>query len=398
MPDHGRIDERADVLVIGGGPAGATAAFQLASAGIGVTLVDRATFPREKICGESLSPGALARLRAIGMWEPKLDLEPGSAPMLIQGMRIRSPRGTTFLGRYRSGPSGPGLAIRRTVFDQEMLASARARGAKVIEGIEIVGGRETPSGEAVLDARAPGSASTCQITARRVIVADGRQSLLARRLGFIDQEPRSPGSARFAVRAHCRGVSGLSSLAEMHVGDRGYCGIAPLSRNTANVCFVVFDRRVDLRPRTIEADFRRHLDRYPEIAERLSGSEFEGPIGVVGPLRLISKRQARGPFIACGDTTGFLDPFTGEGIAHAIASGVLGAEAIRASLFSDPVAFQGYERKIRALRRVKGAAALILFGLVTRRRLANSAASLFARMPRLGDAVVQLFGDQVQTF
>jgi flavin-dependent dehydrogenase len=398
MPAHGRIDQRADVLVIGGGPAGASAAFQLAGAGIGVTLIDRATFPREKTCGESLSPGALARLRAIGMWEPRLEAGSDSPPMLIQGMRIRSPRGTTFFGRYRSGPSGPGLAIRRTVFDDEMLARARARGARVIEGIEIVGGREVPSGEAVLDARASGSASAFQITARRVIVADGRQSFLARQLGFIEREPRTPGPMRYAVRAHCRGVSGLSSLAEMHVGERGYCGIAPLSRTRANVCYVVFDRRVDLRPRTIEADFRRHLHRYPEITDRLSGSEFEGPIRVVGPLRLISKRQVRGPFIACGDTTGFLDPFTGEGIAHAIASGVLGAEAVRASLLGDTLSFEGYERKIRSLRRVKSAAALLLFGLVTRRRLANSAATLFARMPRLGDAVVQLFGDQAQSF
>jgi flavin-dependent dehydrogenase len=281
------------------------------------------------------------------------------------------------------------------VFDEQMLASARSRGARVLEGVEVFRGRETSSGGAIVEARPTGGAAAFRIFARKVIVADGRGSFLARQLGFIGGDPKQPSPPRFAVRAHCLGVCALSELAEMHVGDRGYCGIAPLSNTTANVCYVVFGDRVDLRPETIEADFRRHLERYPEVDERLSGSLIEGAIRVVGPLRLTSRRQARGPFIACGDTTGFLDPFTGEGIAHAIASGVLGADAIRAALSGDRVSFKEYERKIRALRRIKGTAALLLYGLVSRPALANSAASLFARMPRLGDAVVRLFGDQV---
>ena len=77
------------------------------------------------------------------------------------------------------------------------------------------------------------------------------------------------------------------------------------------------------------------------------------------------------------------------------ACGVRGAEAIATSLAGRAGSFRDYEREIRALRRVKGIAALLLYGLVSRRALANSAASLFARMPRLGDAVVQLFGDQI---
>jgi flavin-dependent dehydrogenase len=234
-----------------------------------------------------------------------------------------------------------------------------------------------------------------QIEAKRVIVADGRRSFVARALGFIEPEGTDRGGRRYAVRAHCDGVADLTDLAEMHVGTGGYCGIAPLSKTSANVCYVRFAGTLDMTPKNMERDFRRDVDAYPEIARRIYGARIDHPVRVIGPLRLRSRRQVAGAFLACGDTTGFLDPVTGEGIAHAIACGVLGADAVRASLNGDASAFRDYEGKIRDLRRIKGAAALLLYGLVSRRALANAAASVFAHMPRFGDAVVQVFGDQV---
>lgn len=394
---------RTDVLVIGGGPAGSTAAFQLAEAGIEVTLIDRAMFPREKVCGESLSPGALARLRAIGMWSPE-DGEGGdsaAAPpssQVVRGMRIRSPRGVTFYGKYRPGRGSEGLAIRRTIFDRELLTRARRRGVLVHEGVEAVSAEASPAGGAVVLTRSAAGLATEKIEARRVVIADGRRSFIARQLGFLQgpgQANGETGIPRYAVRAHCSRVAGLSDLAEMQVGHGGYCGIAPLSRTSANVCYVLFRDRMDMTPRNLSADFRRHLEGFPEVAERLSSAEIGEPIRVIGPLRLVSRRQIRGPFIACGDTSGFLDPFTGEGIAHAIASGVMAARAVRDSLSGDGEAFADYAQRLRALRRYKGAAALLLYALVSRPALANSAASVFARLPRLGDAAVRLFGDQV---
>jgi flavin-dependent dehydrogenase len=150
-----------------------------------------------------------------------------------------------------------------------------------------------------------------------------------------------------------------------------------------------------MRPETIEADFRRDLRRFPEVAGRLEDARLQGRIRIVGPLRLQSSRQVMGPFIACGDTTGFLDPFTGEGIAHAIATGDMAARTVVASLGGDGDAFSAYAREVKALRRLKGAAALVLHGLVMRPSLADAAATTFARMPRLADSIVQLFGDQV---
>ena len=388
-------DLQTDVLVVGGGPAGTTAAHQLAARGVSVTLIDRAHFPRDKTCGESLSPGAIARLAALDIWQPaqsqNAHLE-NRAGRTIRGMRIRSPRGITFRGLYKEG--GAGLAIRRIEFDRALLESARGRGVRVLEGLEATSAEQTPDGEAVVHARDLGHGQTRRITARRVVVADGRRSFLARQLGFIEAIEVA-ADRRYAVRAHCTSVGGLSDLAEMQVGAGGYCGIAPLGDTAANVCYVLFTDRLDMRPSDLPSDFRRHLRAFPEVTERLQNSKIEGEISVIGPLRLRSRRQSSGPFIACGDTTGFLDPFTGEGIAHAIASGALGAEAVGASLDRTPGAFRNYELRVRRLRRVKGAAARLLYGLVSRRRLADSAATVFSRLPGLGNAVVRLFGDQI---
>jgi geranylgeranyl reductase family protein len=387
--------DRADVLVVGGGPAGSTAAFQLASAGVDVMLIDRARFPRDKTCGESLSPGALARLDAIDMWRPSISgagLPEEFAP--IRGMRIRSPRGTVFHGLYKTGGTSPGIAIRRMAFDHQLLERARRRGARVFEGVEATRVEEGSDG-AFVSARTVSGSTVLRIQARRVVVADGRSSFIARQLGFIEPAETQQGRRRYAVRAHCRRVAGLSNLAEMHVGKSGYCGIAPLSADEANVCYVLFTDRLDVTPQSLHEDFRRHLGRFPEVAARLAVCEHTDEIRIIGPLRLRSRRHVNAVFIACGDTTGFLDPFTGEGIAHAIASGVECADAVRRSLHDARNGYAGYEARIAATRRVKQAAALLLYGLVSRPSLANAAAVVFAGAPRLANAVVRLFGDQV---
>jgi geranylgeranyl reductase family protein len=387
--------DRADVLVVGGGPSGSTAAFQLATAGIDVMLIDRATFPRDKTCGESLSPGALARLDAIDMWRPEVPefgLPQSFAP--IRGMRIRSPRGTVFHGLYKTGGTSPGIAIRRVTFDHQLLERARTRGVRVVEGVEATRADEGSDGAFVSARTVPGS-TAFRIQARRVVVADGRSSFIARQLGFIEPADTERGRRRYAVRAHCGRVAGLSNLAEMHVGDGGYCGLAPLSATEANVCYVLFSDRLDVTPQTMKQDFRRHLSRFPEVAARLEVCEHTDEIRIIGPLRLRSRRQVNGVFIACGDATGFLDPFTGEGIAHAIASGVECADAVRRSLHDAPSGYAGYEARIAASRRTKRAAALLLYGLVSRPSLANAAAVVFAGAPGLANAVVRLFGDQI---
>ena len=385
--------EKAEVLVIGGGPAGATAAFRLAGTGHDVLLVDRAQFPRDKVCGESLSPGGLRRLDALGL-SPFTPSPSGNvtARFPVLGMRIYSPANAGFHGRYRRG-THTGAVARRVDLDAALLGAAKRAGVRVREGIEALGVTGSTSTEGEVRARVVGTSNEFRIAARRVIVADGRRSFIARELGFLEaSETQSP---RFAVRAHCAGIEGLEDFAEMHVGRNGYCGVAPMSTTDANICLVVFGNRIEMAPASMVEGFERMTRAFPLISPRMQSARVTGPVRVVGPLRLRSNRSSAGPFAACGDTTGFLDPFTGEGITHAIASGVACADAVASSISGADGAFRDYERRLIEIRGRKPAAARLLFALITRPALANGTARLLARTPRVADALVQFFGDQV---
>ena len=158
-------------------------------------------------------------------------------PHPLRGMRLTSPDGTSFVGEYGRDRE-PGFALRRLDLDQALLDTARARGVEVVEearatDVRIEGGAVT----ALSISRSGGPETTCET--RLVVGADGRGSVVARRLGLLREHRRL---RKFAVRGHFEGMEGLSDYGEMHVGGGGYCGIAPLSRSTANVAFVL-DRR-----------------------------------------------------------------------------------------------------------------------------------------------------------
>ena len=386
----------ADVVVVGGGPAGSTVSFLLARRGMDVLLVDRARFPREKVCGESLSPGAIDRLSAIGLWSPPQDTDAAAAsgaPFAVAGMEIHSPAGDSFVGRYRGAPARCGLIIRRTTFDATLLERAARAGVRVREGFEAVGA-EVADERADIETRLVGGSATLRISARRLVVCDGRRSFLARQLGFL--ESMRPGAGmRFAVRAHCGGLESLGREAEMHIGHRGYCGVAPLGNGSANVCYVSYSRHLDLRPEELEAGFRRTVASYETLADRTRSMRVEGRVEAIGPLRLRGGRVCRGGAIACGDATGFLDPFTGEGMGRAIATGIKAASAISASVGGDRLAFDRYADEVRRLRWGKGTAARIVYSLVEHPRCASAITRLLRRSPRAADALVRFFGDQL---
>src|SRR4051794_34984873 len=117
-----------DVIVVGGGPAGCVAAIVLARAGLRVRLLDRATFPREKLCGDTLNPGALAALARLG-------LRPADGGLPIRGMLVTGPGGVRANGWYPAGVIG--RAIRRLHLDQRLMQSAGDAGVTIVQGVRV---------------------------------------------------------------------------------------------------------------------------------------------------------------------------------------------------------------------------------------------------------------------
>jgi geranylgeranyl reductase family protein len=374
-----------DAVVVGGGPAGAATATFLKQRGHDVLLLEEARFPRDKVCGEAISPEAWRLLSDMGAEGAVRGLHPRP----LSGMRLFAPDGTAFSGAY--GVDRRGLSVRRSVFDGALLGVARAAGVEVREGVRVTG-VVRDSGR-VTGVRCEGTRAEGRLEARLVVAADGRGSRVARQLGLLAEHPRL---RRFAVRGHWAGMQGLGDEGEMHVGGGGYCGVAPLPDGEANVAFVLESRALRGAGGDLEAFYRAALGRWPRVAERLQGARLLAPPRAVGPLALVARRVSAPGALLVGDAAGFFDPFTGEGVTLALRSAELAAEVadrvLRGTRNAD---LREYDRRRDDATRDKFRLNRLILGIVDWPEMANAVAHKLKRRPALADRLVGIAGDFV---
>lgn len=306
-----------DVIVAGGGPAGALAAIILARAGARVRVFERARFPRHKLCGDTLNPGALAVLAR------HLDTTSLLAQSdVIDGMVITGPGGVSVYGRY--GRDRSGRAVTREVFDHWLIGQAAAAGAQVEEDAAVRDvtctsehGRSRVNGVVVQR----GSITTAD-TARMVIGAGGRRSSLAFGRGLARQPARP---RRWAIGAYYTGVTGRTRAGEMHVRDGHYIGVAPLPGGLTNACLVVPHEQGDDALKTPARVLDKFLAADPALAPRFAGAQPAGPAVMLGPMAVDGLACGEPGLLLAGDAAGFIDPMTGDGLRFALAGAELAA-------------------------------------------------------------------------
>lgn len=309
----------ADVIVAGGGPAGATAARALAAAGARVRLIDKARFPRHKPCGGAISVRALRRFpylpaaleRIPTHWISRLYLESPSG----DGVELRSRR-----------PAA--LMIRRVEFDGLLVDLAREAGAEVIDGVEIARASET-GGAVRLTAR-----DGRVFQAPYVIAADGVNSVIARRLGLNPRWPRTRVALDMMEESPVETLRsrdpGALWVAYGFRGGEGYAYVFPKTAHVnVGIGFVLdwYDRRDPGAPYDLQRAFVDVLRRRGVVEGASSRKHFTPfliPVG--GPLPRVATRRV----LLAGDAGGFVNGITAEGIYYAMVTGELAARAVLA--------------------------------------------------------------------
>jgi menaquinone-9 beta-reductase len=316
-----------DVGIVGAGPAGSVAGAVLARAGARVRIIDRASFPRPKLCGDTVNPGTLACLYRLGVGEVV-----DAHGLRIDGMLVTGEGGVAIEGRYADDLHG--RAIVRRDLDWLLLQRAVAAGCRFEPSLRVGGASvDTSRGAIVRGVTVGQNGSTRELRAPVTIAADGRRSTLAFGLGLA-RHPKRP--RRWAVGAYFADVAprelrtmheAAHALGEMHVRRGRYIGVAPVPGGLTNVCLVKPSAPGDAELRDPAMLLRRELARDPVLKDRFASARLVDAPSVLGPLAVDCNRREIAGLVLAGDAAGFIDPMTGDGLRFAIRGGELAAVA-----------------------------------------------------------------------
>jgi menaquinone-9 beta-reductase len=338
-----------DVLVVGAGPGGSAAAFHLARHGIDVTVVEKATFPREKVCGDGLTPRGVAAIEKMGVDTS----DPGFERVV--GLRVHA-RDAIMEVPWPELSTWPsyGLVMPRDGFDQLLAERAVKAGARLVEATEAVApivDQGWVRGATVRSVEAASEPAT-EIRARYVLAADGAASRFGVPAGVRRNGSRPLGiAARRYYRASYNPGPWLESWLDLWDGDMllpGYGWLFPIAGGRINLgagLLNTFRHFEDVSAQQLFSVFARMLPAAWGISEETAeGRVLSGPL----PMSLNRVPQAVPGMLVIGDAAGAVNPFNGEGIAYAMETGEIAAGLVHEALVKDrPGLAMAYPQALR---------------------------------------------------
>lgn len=314
--------KRFDVAIVGAGPAGCSSAISLAHRGYSVVLLDKALFPREKLCGDFLNPANWGIFDRLGIRDALLSLQHEKVESLLISTQSAS---ATVPFPSRNGRSFFGLGLKRSLFDDLLLRLAERDGVTVRQGCKP---SELSRDEAGWVLTCGDSSSVNKLHAKLLIGADGRNSWVAHRLGLTAPDE---SSGRFvAFQTHLRRCRGIKGAVEIHLFPGGYAGLVGLGEGMANLCFTA-EKKLAREATAIEVFFRKYLYQNNRLKDALETAEPVGELRSMYRVYFSPRRCFGEGFLLAGDAARVTEPVTGEGVYFALKSGELAAEATDAA-------------------------------------------------------------------
>ncbi|CCG05259.1 geranylgeranyl reductase family protein [Blastococcus saxobsidens] len=393
-------EHRADVVVVGAGPAGSSAAWHLAQSGLDVAVLEKAEFPREKVCGDGLTPRGVKALQ-------DMDVDTSSPGWVRRrGLRVHGGGRVAEVDwpRLASWPDH-GLVRTRRELDALLAGHAVEAGARLTTGTTVTEPLLDDAGR-VVGVRAEVGDDREPVTWRAplVVSAEGLSGRLAKTLGLLRRTDRPLGVAvRGYVRSRRSGDDYLDIAFDLTAGGPtrdcmpGYGWIFGMGDGTANVGYGLLDTR-----RGTGADrkaiLRHWLDTFP-AEDGLGEGDAVGPLRGAGLPMALSRGPAytRGLLLA-GDAAGTVNPCNGEGISYAIESGRMAAEAVAAALAvpagdGREAVLQRYPQRLRSELGRHHRLGLGFLALLARPAVVRLATARGLRRPALTDAALRLMGN-----
>ena len=330
------FDFYTDVLIAGAGPAGATTSIFLAKENIPHIIIDKAIFPRDKVCGDAISGKTVGILKRITPEWKEIFLNNDSKAIVSSGIQFIAPDKTCLdlpfqaSGVSQKDPSG--FVSRRKDFDNMLVNLIDKTHADFFTNTAIEDIQQTDDGLLVKVNQA-GTEKT--IFTKMIVGAEGRGSIVAKQLAKhkVEQKHYSAG-----IRAYYKNVVGMhkENFIELHFLEAmqpGYFWIFPLPNGAANVGMGMLSSAVSAKKANLKELMMDAIENHPMIKERFANAKLEGKIEGWGLPLGSKKRPLSGHrFLLTGDAASLIDPFTGEGIGNAMVAGLVAARQIKKSL------------------------------------------------------------------
>ena len=369
-----------DVIIAGGGPAGASAAIHLATGGARVLLAEQKRFPRAKLCGEFISPECTPHFERLGVAEQMLAASPARLSETVfyarQGTSVSVPSAWF-------GAGGVALGLSRAEMDERLLRRASEAGAEVLEDAHVI--NLLLSEDRVQGVTIKHGGSEARYRAPLTIDATGRTRALARRVDKSLNETKSRRASLVAFKAHLEDARVAPGACEIYFYRGGYGGLSSIEGGLSNFCFIASARAVRQCKADAEQVMRTIVCQNRRAAYALEKARACTPwlaVSLEGFGRH-TVTPARG-LLSIGDAAAFIDPFTGSGMLMALESGELAASVIGNQLGAS-AGLLSLEERYRAAYKARFHSRLRICSLMRRAAFVPGVAQVAIRVFGLSD-------------